>query len=83
MYDNDDLERSPPHLYLYLVLYSTRWWKRNNGSTGFKNQGALQFIETKLYSHHETYSGDPRRPPSRALFRVKSGTLRVLTVVFC
>ena len=56
MYGTDDLERSPPHLFLYLVRYSTRWWKRNNGSIGFKNQGALKFIQTKIYSHHETYS---------------------------
>ena len=35
VYDNDDFERSPTHLYL--VLYSTRWWKQNNGSAGFKN----------------------------------------------
>jgi hypothetical protein len=80
MYDNDGLERSPPHLYLYLVLYSTRSWKRNNGSAGFKNQGALKFIQTKFYSHRETYSGDPRATPRRALFKVKSRTyLEVLT----
>ena len=40
-------------------LKTTRW-KQNNGSAGFKNQGALKFIQTKFYSHHETYSGDPR-----------------------
>ena len=34
----------------------TKWWKENNGSTGFKNQGALKFIGTKIYSHDETYS---------------------------
>ena len=62
MYANDGLERSPPHLYLYLVLYSnkTKWWKQNNGSASLNNQGALKFIGTKIYSHHETYSGDPR-----------------------
>ena len=34
----------------------TKWWKENNGSAGFKNQGALKFIGTKIYSHDETYS---------------------------
>ena len=60
MYGNDAFARSPPHLCLYLVLYSTRWWKRDNGSAGFKNKGDLKFIQTKYYSHHETYSGDPQ-----------------------
>jgi len=31
-------------------------WKQSNGSAGFKNQEALKFIGTKIYSHHETYS---------------------------
>ena len=34
----------------------TKWWKENNGSAGLKNQGALKFIQTKIYSHRETYS---------------------------
>jgi hypothetical protein len=37
--------------YIHIKL-----WKEKNGSTGFKNQGALKFIGTKIYSHHETYS---------------------------
>ena len=31
-------------------------WEQNSGFAGFKNQGALKFIQTKIYSHHETYS---------------------------
>ena len=51
------LQGSPPHLCLYLVLYSkTKDENTTNGSTGFKNQGALKFIGAKFYSHHEMYS---------------------------
>ena len=39
--------------------FKTTRWKQNNGSTGFKNQGAIKFIQTKFYSHHEIYSSDP------------------------
>ena len=59
MYGNDGLERSPSTLVLVPGAVFNKQ-KRNSGSAGFKNQGALQFIETKLYSHHETYSGDPQ-----------------------
>jgi len=48
----------------------TEWWKENNDSAGFKNLGALKFIQTKFYSHQETL-GILGVPPGRALFNSK------------
>jgi hypothetical protein len=60
----------------------TKWWKQNNSFAGFKNQGALKIIQTKFYSHHETYFGDPRATSRKG--KSKSRTyLEVLTMTFC
>ena len=38
------------------ALFKNKREKQNNGTTSFKNQGALKFIEGKIYSHQEAYS---------------------------
>jgi len=53
--------RDLPHTCIctyFCIQIKTKWWKQNNGFAGLNNQGALKFIGTKIYSHHETYSGD-------------------------
>ena len=60
VYDNDDLWEISPTLVLVPGAVFNEIVEAKYGSAGFKNQGALEFIQTKLYSHHETYSGDPR-----------------------
>jgi hypothetical protein len=46
VYDDDKLGRSPPHLFMYLVLSSNKMGKTKEGLYWFKNQGA--FIQNKI-----------------------------------
>ena len=72
----------PPHLCLYLVVYST---SRNEivALLVLRTREPYNLLKLNFTLAMRLTLAILGRPPGRALFNVKNRTLRVLTMVFC
>ena len=82
MWGIDELTRSPPHLCLYLVLYSTSG-NEIVALLVLRTREPYNLLKLNFTLTMRLTLAILGRPPGRALFNVKSRTLRALTMVSC